>query len=60
MKLDLLAIAPHPDDVELHCGGLLLKMADQGYKTGIADLSRGEMGTRGTVADRPCCQDTSN
>jgi len=52
MKLDLLAIAPHPDDVELHCGGLLLKMADQGYKTGIADLSRGEMGTRGTVADR--------
>jgi N-acetylglucosamine malate deacetylase 1 len=48
MILDLLAIAPHPDDVELTCGGTLLKMADAGYRTGILDLTRGEMGTRGT------------
>ncbi len=48
MKLDLLAIAPHPDDVELTCGGTLLKSAEQGYKTGILDLTAGEMGTRGT------------
>ena len=48
MKLDLLAIAAHPDDVELSCGGTLLKMAQAGYKTGILDLTAGEMGTRGT------------
>ncbi len=48
MKLDLLAIAAHPDDVELTCGGTLLKAAEQGYKTGILDLTAGEMGTRGT------------
>jgi bacillithiol biosynthesis deacetylase BshB1 len=48
MKLDLLAIAAHPDDVELTCGGTLLKMAQKGYRTGILDLTRGEMGTRGT------------
>ena len=48
MRLDLLAIAAHPDDVELTCGGTLLKAARQGYKTGILDLTRGEMGTRGT------------
>jgi bacillithiol biosynthesis deacetylase BshB1 len=52
MTLDLLAIAPHPDDVELHCGGLMLKMAGRGYATGIVDLTRGEMSTRGTVEDR--------
>jgi bacillithiol biosynthesis deacetylase BshB1 len=48
MKLDLLAIAPHPDDVELTCGGTLIKMAQQGYRVGVLDLTRGEMGTRGT------------
>jgi bacillithiol biosynthesis deacetylase BshB1 len=48
MKLDLLAIAAHPDDVELTCGGTLLKMAQKGYTTGILDLTEGEMGTRGT------------
>jgi N-acetylglucosamine malate deacetylase 1 len=48
MKLDLLAIAAHPDDVELTCGGTLLKAAERGYKTGILDLTAGEMGTRGT------------
>ena len=52
MKLDLLAIAPHPDDVELTCGGTLLKAAEQGYRTGILDLTAGEMGTRGTPETR--------
>jgi N-acetylglucosamine malate deacetylase 1 len=52
MRLDLLAIAAHPDDVELTCGGTLLKAADQGYKTGILDLTKGEMGTRGTPEKR--------
>jgi bacillithiol biosynthesis deacetylase BshB1 len=52
MKLDLLAIAAHPDDVELSCGGTLLKMAQRGYKTGILDLTAGEMGTRGTPETR--------
>jgi len=48
LNLDLLAIAAHPDDVELTCGGTLLKMAQLGYKTGILDLTAGEMGTRGS------------
>lgn len=52
MNLDLLAISPHPDDAELYCGGLLRKMADLGHRTGIADMTAGEMGTRGTVAIR--------
>ncbi len=52
MKLDLLAIAAHPDDVELTCGGTLIKMAARGYKTGILDLTEGEMGTRGTPETR--------
>ena len=52
MHLDLLAIAAHPDDVELTCGGTLLKMAQRGYKTGILDLTAGEMGTRGTPETR--------
>ena len=52
MNLDLLAIAAHPDDVELTCGGTLLKMAQRGYKTGILDLTAGEMGTRGTPQTR--------
>ncbi len=52
MKLDLLAIAAHPDDVELTCGGTLAKMAKRGYRVGILDLTAGEMGTRGTPATR--------
>jgi len=52
MHLDLLAIAAHPDDVELTCGGTLLKMAQRGYKTGILDLTAGEMGSRGTPETR--------
>jgi bacillithiol biosynthesis deacetylase BshB1 len=52
MRLDLLAIAAHPDDAELTCGGTLIKMARRGYKTGILDLTAGEMGTRGTPETR--------
>lgn len=52
MKLDILAFGAHPDDVELGAGGVLAKEAAQGKKTGIIDLTRGEMGTRGTVAIR--------
>src|SRR5437660_10412828 len=50
--LDILAIAAHRDDVEQTCGGTLLKMAQQGYRTGILDLTQGEMGTRGTAEER--------
>lgn len=46
--LDLLAVGCHPDDVELTCGGTVLAASDRGHRTGILDLSRGEMGTRGT------------
>jgi len=51
-SLDILAIAAHRDDVEQTCGGALLKMAQRGYRTGILDLTRGEMGTRGSAEDR--------
>jgi N-acetylglucosamine malate deacetylase 1 len=50
--LDVLAIAAHRDDVEQTCGGTLLKMAQRGHRTGILDLTQGEMGTRGTAEDR--------
>jgi bacillithiol biosynthesis deacetylase BshB1 len=50
--LDVLAIAAHRDDVEQTCGGTMLKMAQQGHRTGILDLTRGEMGTRGTAESR--------
>ena len=50
--LDILAIAAHRDDVEQTCGGTLLKMAQRGRRTGILDLTQGEMGTRGTAEDR--------
>ncbi len=48
MKLDILAIAVHPDDVELGCAGTLLMEKQHGKKTGVIDLTRGELGTRGT------------
>ena len=48
VPVDVLAIAAHPDDVELLCGGTLIKAASQGHATGVLDLSRGEMGTRGS------------
>src|SRR5580704_2692241 len=50
--LDILAIAAHRDDVEQTCGGTLLKMAQRGQRTGVLDLTQGEMGTRGTADDR--------
>ncbi len=46
--LDVLAVGAHPDDVELTCGGTLIHCVKQGYRVGILDLTRGEMGTRGT------------
>ncbi len=52
MTLDILAIAAHPDDVELSCGGTLRRMVEQGYRAGILDLTRGEMGTRGDSETR--------
>ena len=52
MKLDVLAIGVHPDDVELGCSGTLLIEKQRGKKTGIIDLTEGELGTRGTVETR--------
>ena len=46
--LDVLAIAAHPDDVEQTCGGTLIRMAETGYRTGVLDLTAGDMGTRGS------------
>jgi bacillithiol biosynthesis deacetylase BshB1 len=51
-SIDILAIGAHRDDVEQTCGGTLLKMAERGYRTGILDLTRGELGTRGSVEER--------
>lgn len=52
MKLDILAIGAHPDDVELGCGATLAKEISKGKKVGIIDLTRGELGTRGTAETR--------
>ncbi|MBP7477253.1 MAG: bacillithiol biosynthesis deacetylase BshB1 [Chitinophagales bacterium] len=52
MKLDILAIGIHPDDVELSCGGTVAKHVSMGYQVGILDLTKGELGTRGSVAAR--------
>ncbi|MFO7745311.1 MAG: bacillithiol biosynthesis deacetylase BshB1 [Psychroflexus sp.] len=52
MKLDILAIGAHPDDVELSCSGTLAKEISKGKKIGILDLTRGELGTRGTAETR--------
>ena len=52
MKLDILAIAAHPDDVELSCAGTLLAHKALGKKIGVLDLTRGELGTRGTAETR--------
>src|SRR5580765_1521563 len=48
IQLDVLAVFSHPDDAELTMAGTLLKLKSLGYRTGVADLTRGEMGTRGT------------
>jgi len=52
MKLDVLAIGVHPDDVELGCSGALLIETGHGKKTGILDLTQGELGSRGTIETR--------
>lgn len=52
MKTDILAIGAHPDDVELGCGGTLIKMISEGKKVAIVDLTQGELGTRGTEETR--------
>jgi bacillithiol biosynthesis deacetylase BshB1 len=52
MSVDVLAIAAHPDDVEQTCGGTLIRMAEMGYRTGVLDLTAGDMGTRGTPEER--------
>ena len=52
MKLDILVFGAHPDDVELGCGGTVIKEIKSGKKVGIIDLTRGELGTRGTAETR--------
>ena len=52
IKLDVLAFGAHPDDVEITCGGLLCRLVDAGRAVGIIDLTRGELGTRGTAEIR--------
>lgn len=52
MKLDILVLAAHPDDAELGCGGTILKHIAAGKKVGVVDLTRGELGTRGTIETR--------
>lgn len=51
-KVDILAIGAHPDDVELSCGGTLMKHIDAGYSAAIVDLTEGELGSRGTIETR--------
>jgi bacillithiol biosynthesis deacetylase BshB1 len=51
-ELDVLAVFSHPDDAELSVAGTLLKLKSQGYRTGVCDMTRGEMGTRGTAEIR--------
>lgn len=52
MAVDILAIGAHPDDVEMICGGTIAKMVDRGYSVGVVDMTRGELGTRGTPESR--------
>ncbi len=52
VKLDVLAVFSHPDDAELTAAGTLLKLKSLGYRTGVLDMTRGEMGTRGTIEGR--------
>ena len=59
MNLDVLAIAAHPDDVEQTCGGTLIRMAEIGYRTGVLDLTAGDMGTRGTPEQRVAESETA-
>ena len=50
--VEVLAVGAHPDDVEIGCGGLLAKLARQGRRVGVLDLTRAELGTRGTPEER--------
>lgn len=52
IKLDVLAIAAHRDDIEITCGGTIIKLTDKGKRVGILDLTEGEMGTKGTAEER--------
>jgi bacillithiol biosynthesis deacetylase BshB1 len=52
VKLDVLAIGAHRDDIEITCGGTVIKFVDLGYNVGILDLTQGEMGTRGSARER--------
>jgi len=52
LKLDILILASHPDDAELGCGGTILKHIAAGFKVGVVDFTRGELGTRGTPTTR--------
>jgi N-acetylglucosamine malate deacetylase 1 len=51
-RIDALAIAAHPDDIEQTCGGTLIRLAEMGYRTGVIDLTAGDMGSRGTPEQR--------
>lgn len=50
--VDVLAFGPHPDDVEIFCGGTLIRLVDLGHRVGVVDLTRGEMATNGTPEER--------
>ncbi len=50
--VDVLAFGPHPDDVEIFCGGAMIRFADLGYRTGVVDLTRGERASHGTPEER--------
>jgi len=50
--VDVMAFGAHPDDIEIGCGGTLIKLTDAGYSVTLVDMTRGEMGTRGTMATR--------
>ncbi len=52
MKVDILAFAAHPDDVEISCGGTILKHVEMGYKVAVVDLTQGELGSRGSAETR--------
>lgn len=60
MALDALVLAAHPDDAEISLGGTLLKLLDAGKRVGVLDLTRGEMGTRGTQEERDAETDAAN
>ena len=57
--LDILAVAAHPDDIEQTCGGTLIRMTEMGYRTGVLDLTAGDMGTRGTPEERVAESETA-